>query len=175
MRHSFLKKFVTGTLAVAALGCGALAVAAETSPKLEENHWHFHGPFGTYDRAAAQRGYQVYKEVCAACHSLNMLSYRNLQDLGLSENQVKGLIADIQVPDLGDDGAASSGASCATAYAEAETGPPRDVVHRARPFAFHGVAYLRLDLLLFVLTLINLHSLGELLRRFLFDIQAYLW
>jgi ubiquinol-cytochrome c reductase cytochrome c1 subunit len=106
MRNAFLKKFVTGTVAVAALGCGALAVAAETSPKLEENHWHFTGPFGTYDRAAAQRGYQVYKEVCSACHSLNMLSYRNLQDLGLTENQVKGLIAEIQVPDLGDDGAA---------------------------------------------------------------------
>jgi ubiquinol-cytochrome c reductase cytochrome c1 subunit len=68
-------------------------------------HWHFKGPFGTYDRAAAQRGYQIYKEVCSACHSLNMLSYRNLMDLGLTENQVKGLIADIQVPDLGDDGA----------------------------------------------------------------------
>jgi cytochrome c1 len=105
MRTSFIKSFVTGTLAVAALGCGALAVAAETEVKLPEVHWHFKGPFGTYDRAAAQRGYQIYKEVCSACHSLNMLSYRNLVDLGLTENQVKGLIADIQVPDLGDDGA----------------------------------------------------------------------
>ena len=100
------KSLVTGAIAVAALGCGALAVAAETEIKIPEHHWHFTGPFGTYDRAAAQRGYQVYKEVCAACHSLNMLSYRNLQDLGLTENQVKGLIADIQVPDLGDDGSA---------------------------------------------------------------------
>ncbi len=106
MRKLFKKSFITGAIAVAALGCGVLGVAAETEIKLPEQHWHFHGPFGTYDRAAAQRGYQVYKEVCAACHSLSLLSYRNLQDLGLTENQVKGLIADIQVPDLGDDGAA---------------------------------------------------------------------
>src|ERR1700761_6778989 len=105
-RKSFTKSLVTGATAVAALGCGALAVAAETEVKLPEHHWHFKGPFGTYDRAAAQRGYQIYKEVCSACHSLNMLSYRNLEDLGLTENQVKGLIAEIQVPDIGDDGAA---------------------------------------------------------------------
>ena len=43
-------------------------------------------------------------EVCAACHSLSLLAYRNLMELGLTENQVKGLIKDIQVPDLGDDG-----------------------------------------------------------------------
>jgi ubiquinol-cytochrome c reductase cytochrome c1 subunit len=106
MRNSFLKTFATGAIAVAALGCGALAVAAETEVKPPEKHWHFQGPFGTYDRAAAQRGYQIYKEVCSACHSLNLLSYRNLMDLGLSENQVKGLITEIQVPDLGDDGSA---------------------------------------------------------------------
>jgi cytochrome c1 len=106
MRKFFTKTFVTSAIAVAALGCGALAVAAETEVAPPEQHWHFTGPFGTYDRAAAQRGYQIYKEVCSACHSLNMLSYRNLQDLGLTENQVKGLIAEIQVPDIGDDGAA---------------------------------------------------------------------
>jgi ubiquinol-cytochrome c reductase cytochrome c1 subunit len=103
-KSPLLKSFVTGAIAVAALGCGALALAAETQMKPPEQHWHFKGPFGTYDRAAAQRGYQIYKEVCSACHSLNMLSYRNLEDLGLTENQVKGLIADIQIPDLGDDG-----------------------------------------------------------------------
>jgi ubiquinol-cytochrome c reductase cytochrome c1 subunit len=106
MRSSFIKSFVTGTIAVAALGCGAIAVSAESEVKPPEKHWGFEGPFGTYDRAAAQRGYQIYKEVCSACHSLDMLSYRNLMDLGLSDNQVKGLIADIQVPDIGDDGSA---------------------------------------------------------------------
>jgi len=87
------------------LAFGPAAIAAD-EPKLPELHWHFEGPFGTYDRAAAQRGYQVYKEVCSACHSMSLLAYRNLMEIGLTENQVKGLIADIQLPDIGDDGAA---------------------------------------------------------------------
>jgi cytochrome c1 len=96
---------VSGAIALAALGLGAAAVAAE-EVELKHQHWHFTGPFGTYDRAAAQRGFQVYKEVCSACHSLSYLSYRNLTELGLNENQVKGIAAEVQVPDIGDDGSA---------------------------------------------------------------------
>ena len=99
------KLIVSGAIALAALvaGAGAIALAAdEIHPP--HRHWHFTGPFGTYDRAAAQRGFQVYKEVCAACHSLSLLAYRNLMQLDLTENQVKGLIKDIVVPDLNDDG-----------------------------------------------------------------------
>jgi len=44
--------------------------------------WSWKGFFGTYDRASAQRGLKVYREVCAGCHSMNYLSYRNLADLG---------------------------------------------------------------------------------------------
>jgi ubiquinol-cytochrome c reductase cytochrome c1 subunit len=55
--------------------------------------------FGTFDRASAQRGFQVYKEVCAACHALSLLSYRNLKDLGFSEDEVKALAADYKVMD----------------------------------------------------------------------------
>jgi ubiquinol-cytochrome c reductase cytochrome c1 subunit len=96
------KLLITGAVALAALGAG---VAGAETVELPHKDWTFQGtPFGTYDRAAAQRGYQVYATVCSACHSLNMLAYRNLMDLGLTENQVKGLIADIQVPDIGDDG-----------------------------------------------------------------------
>jgi ubiquinol-cytochrome c reductase cytochrome c1 subunit len=98
--------FVTGALALAALGLGAVAIAAESEVPLKHQHWHFTGPFGTYDRAAAQRGFQVYKDVCAACHSLSLVAYRNLTDLGLTEAQVKGIAAEITVPDIGDDGAA---------------------------------------------------------------------
>jgi cytochrome c1 len=104
------KTIVTGAIALAALAAGAFAAAAESVTAAESEqkpphrHWHFEGPFGTYDRAAAQRGYQVYAEVCAACHSLSLLAYRNLMELGLTENQVKSLIKDIQVPDLNDAG-----------------------------------------------------------------------
>ena len=98
------KLLVTGAIAAASLATAAVAIAAGTTPHPPHKHWHFQGPFGTYDRAAAQRGYQVYQEVCAACHSLSLLAYRNLMELGLTENQVKDLIKDIQVPDLNDDG-----------------------------------------------------------------------
>lgn len=50
--------------------------------KMEHKHWHFKGAFGTYDKAAAQRGYQVYREVCASCHQLKHLSFRHLGDKG---------------------------------------------------------------------------------------------
>ena len=49
------------------------------------------GPLGKFDRKQLQRGFQVYKEVCAACHSLNMVAFRNLQDLGYEEAEVKAI------------------------------------------------------------------------------------
>ncbi|UYN98056.1 MAG: cytochrome c1 [Enhydrobacter sp.] len=98
------KLFLTGAIALSALGLGTVAIAAGGAPTPPKKQWSFSGPFGTYDRAAAQRGYQVYRDVCAACHGLHLVAYRNLMDLGLTENQVKGLIADITVPDLNDDG-----------------------------------------------------------------------
>jgi ubiquinol-cytochrome c reductase cytochrome c1 subunit len=101
------KLILTGAIALASLATGGLAIAAgDDTPHPPHKHWHFQGLFGTYDRAAAQRGFQVYKEVCAACHSLSLVAYRNLTDLGLSENAVKAIAAEIQVPDLGDDGSA---------------------------------------------------------------------
>ena len=60
------------------------------------------GPFGRFDRQQLQRGFQVYKEVCAACHGLNLVAFRNLADLGYEEPEIKA-IADqwaIEVPDL---------------------------------------------------------------------------
>jgi ubiquinol-cytochrome c reductase cytochrome c1 subunit len=121
------KTIVTGAIALAALGIGAVAIAAETHIPLKHQHWHFTGPFGTYDRASAQRGFQVYKEVCAACHSLSLLAYRNLTELGLTEGQVKGIAAEVQVPDIGDDGAAIER-------------PARPSDHFKKPFANEAAA-----------------------------------
>ena len=100
------KLLVTGAIALSSLTLGAVAIAAGDAPHPPHRHWHFTGPFGTYDRAAAQRGFQVYKDVCAACHSMSLMAYRNLTELGLTEDQVKGIAAEIQVPDIGDDGQA---------------------------------------------------------------------
>jgi ubiquinol-cytochrome c reductase cytochrome c1 subunit len=82
----------------ALLGLAGPAVAQET-PSLPHQQWSFQGVFGTYDQGALQRGYQVYKEVCAACHGVRHLSFRNLTELGYTEEQVKGIAAQAQVTD----------------------------------------------------------------------------
>ena len=61
--------------------------------------WSWKGFFGTYDRSAAQRGFKVYKEVCSGCHSMNLLSYRNLEELGFNEDQIKVIASDYLIED----------------------------------------------------------------------------
>ena len=58
------------------------------------------GPFGKFDRQQVQRGYQVYKEVCAACHSMNLVHYRDLAALGYSDAEVKAEAASHEVPGI---------------------------------------------------------------------------
>ncbi|UDL88706.1 cytochrome c1 [Mesorhizobium sp. PAMC28654] len=65
----------------------------------KEMGWSFTGPFGTYDKAQLQRGLKVYKEVCSACHSMNLVAFRTLTDLGYSEAQVKSFAASYTIHD----------------------------------------------------------------------------
>ena len=60
------------------------------------------GPFGKFDKAQLQRGFQVYKEVCSACHGLSLVSFRDLQGLGYEEPEIKKIAEDwaIQVPSI---------------------------------------------------------------------------
>lgn len=92
-----------------AFGIAGTAGAAE-APKPPAQSWSFEGIFGTFDRAALQRGYQVYKEVCAGCHALNQIRYRDLGGgtgaaheplvgLGFSEAEVKAIAAEYTVMD----------------------------------------------------------------------------
>ncbi len=84
-----------------AVGLAAPSFAAESNRREDKDvHFGFESPFGTYDRAALQRGYQVYKEVCAACHSLKRIAFRNLTDEGgpgFSVAQARALAAATQV------------------------------------------------------------------------------
>jgi len=64
-----------------------------------EQDWSFAGPFGTYDKAQLQRGLKVYANVCSACHSLKLVSFRTLEELGYSEEQVKAFAANYEVED----------------------------------------------------------------------------
>jgi cytochrome c1 len=69
-------------------------------------NWQFDGLFGTYDRNALRRGFQVYKEVCASCHSLNQIAFRNLSQEGgpeFSEAEVKAIAKEYLVEDGPDD------------------------------------------------------------------------
>ena len=72
------------------------------SAKLLKTDWSFKGLFGKFDRGSLQRGYQVYTEVCASCHSMKYLSYRNLGEKGgpeFSEEEVKAIAASFEVID----------------------------------------------------------------------------
>jgi ubiquinol-cytochrome c reductase cytochrome c1 subunit len=79
---------------------GVVAVVREPAPATAEEEFHKHpkhlalasdGPFGKFDRQQAQRGFQVYKEVCAACHSLKLVAFRDLAQLGYNEAEVKAI------------------------------------------------------------------------------------
>jgi len=90
--------------AVAAAVLGALMLAptlarAAGEPALPRQQWSFDGVFGTYDRASAQRGFQVYKDVCSVCHPVKHLHFRDLTDIGYSEDEVKAIAAGYQVTD----------------------------------------------------------------------------
>ena len=75
---------------------------SEEKIKLLEVDWSFKGITGKFDRSSLQRGYQVYTEVCASCHSMNLVSYRNLGEPGgpeFSVDQVKAIAANFEVED----------------------------------------------------------------------------
>ena len=77
-------------------------VFAESSNDLLKVDWSFKSFFGKFDRASLQRGYQVYNEVCASCHSMKYLSYRNLSEKGgpeFSEAEAKAIAANFEVTD----------------------------------------------------------------------------
>ena len=102
-----------GFVAVAAwsLGWGVWAYVSDPPKESVEHHFHEHpksvaysfdGPFGKYDRAQLQRGFQVYKEVCASCHSLGFVSFRDLEGIGYGEAEIKAIASTwpIQVPSI---------------------------------------------------------------------------
>ena len=107
-------------LSLAAAFAGLLALAApsamagSTSLPLREAHWSFESPLGMYDQQQLQRGFKIYKEVCSACHSMNLVAFRNLGDPGgpfwdpkyknPNENPVvKAIAKDYQIADIDSD------------------------------------------------------------------------
>ena len=73
---------------------GSVAMAAGAGGKIIERDWSFSGPFGNFDKASLQRGFQVYREVCSGCHGLDFIAFRNLADLGYNEAEIKSIAAE---------------------------------------------------------------------------------
>ncbi|HXQ65674.1 MAG TPA: cytochrome c1 [Alphaproteobacteria bacterium] len=93
------KPLAAAAAAALALGIVLPAHGADEQPQIERQQWSFYGVFGAFDRAAEQRGFEVYKDVCANCHSLNLLAYRDLAEIGLTAAEVNAVAASVQVED----------------------------------------------------------------------------
>jgi ubiquinol-cytochrome c reductase cytochrome b/c1 subunit len=108
MHRTFTALALAASLGASVLGAGA-AYAAEGQPQPPQQKWSFSGPFGKFDQGQLQRGFKVYKEVCASCHSMSLVSFRNLAEAGgpgFSEKQVEALAAEYKIKDIDDKGEA---------------------------------------------------------------------
>lgn len=94
-----MKKYslLLATSLIAVTAGAAFASGDQKHPK--HRSWSFDGMFGRVDKTSAQRGFQVYKEVCSACHALQRVAFRNLAEIGFSEAEVKALAATYDVKD----------------------------------------------------------------------------
>ncbi|MDN2566642.1 cytochrome c1 [Aquibium sp. A9E412] len=103
MKTIFRGAITLGLVLATALAAGAAEEEGGTPhypiKKPTEENWSFEGPFGTYDKGQLQRGFKVYREVCAVCHSLDYVAFRNLEDLGYSEAQVRAIASEYEVED----------------------------------------------------------------------------
>lgn len=93
-----LKSFIPLYM-VAMMAFSSIVMAAGDYKQPKDLDWPHEGLFGTYDQAAMQRGFQVYKQVCSACHGMDLVAYRNLQALGYSDAQVRAIAAEYMVTD----------------------------------------------------------------------------
>jgi ubiquinol-cytochrome c reductase cytochrome c1 subunit len=99
-----LRSLLAGAFAATLMAAPVLVTpAAAQETELPNQKWSFDNPFGTYDLAAAQRGFQIYAQVCSNCHSLQYLHYRDLSGIGLDEEQIKAFAAGVTVPSGTDD------------------------------------------------------------------------
>jgi len=102
---AFGKKAFLALAGTTAGGAAALAAALDDSVKADmvlhppKLPWSHNGPLDSLDHASIRRGYQVYKQVCSACHSMRFLAFRNLVEVAYSEQEAKEIAADVMVVD----------------------------------------------------------------------------
>lgn len=101
------RTFIALALAASLGAAGAAQAQEHNTPQPPAQKWSFAGPFGNFDQAQLQRGFKIYKEVCSSCHSMSLVSFRNLAEPGgpgFSEAQVEALAAEYKIADLDDKG-----------------------------------------------------------------------
>lgn len=96
-----LRAWVTVALSLATYNVvtPGYVTATEADQALPKQNWTFSGIFGSFDNASVQRGLQVYLEVCANCHSLEYVAYRNLSEIGYGDEQIKAIAEQYEVED----------------------------------------------------------------------------
>ncbi|MGE5563954.1 MAG: cytochrome c1 [Bacillota bacterium] len=109
----FIGAVFAGVLLISLISGVAEYVSSPPAPLAAEEfhkppkplHLASDGPFGKFDKQQLQRGFQVYSEVCSACHSLDLVAFRDLRELGYSEAEVKKIASDwkTQVPSINPD------------------------------------------------------------------------
>ncbi len=100
MRRALLAGLMIGALA---LFGGHAAHAAGDAADVPDQDWQHEGVFGSFDRGELQRGFQVFKEVCSACHSLQYIAFRNLLEIDFTEEEAKAIAEEYEVEDGPDD------------------------------------------------------------------------
>ena len=81
------------------LVASGVVIASNDNHLPKKLQWSFDGMLGTFDRTSIQRGFQVYKEVCSACHSLHLVAFRNLTEIGFSAAEAKEIAKNYNVAD----------------------------------------------------------------------------
>lgn len=105
-----MKKSLYAAMGVAAGGIGALMLALDQSVKAYD--WPCHPPhypwshkplLGAFDHASIRRGFEVYRNVCSACHSLQFIPFRRLVNVAYTAEEMKEIAAEYQIQDGPDD------------------------------------------------------------------------
>lgn len=99
-----MRKLILSALVASGLfGASGAALASEGGHPLLKHDFSFNGVFGQYDKAQLKRGFELFHQVCSNCHGLNLVAYRNLKDVGLTEEEIKALAAEREIPDVPND------------------------------------------------------------------------
>lgn len=98
-----MRKLILSALVATGMVAAAGAANANEGAALTKPGFSWEGVFGQYDKPALKRGYQVFHDVCSNCHGLKLVAYRNLSAVGLTEDEIKTVAAERELPDVPND------------------------------------------------------------------------